>query len=258
MRFVEPRWIKINSIEIVIRNTKGTSLKIAHLSDFHWSNVVSLNYLEESFKKVKLEKPDLILITGDFLNEREKELEPYAKILHLLPAIAPTFACAGNHDGGLWAYERGSYTTTFEIKRLLEKSGINYLENSYKTIKINGSEVLIGGLGDLWAGNCGPEIFMNEYDSAKADLKIMLTHNPDSKITISENNWDLLLAGHTHGGQMIFPGGFAPFAPVRDHSLIKGLHRYRGKLIHITPGIGNLHGLRLNSRPEISILNVKI
>src|SRR3989338_3738794 len=181
MRFIEPIWIKTNFTEIQIKNHKHIEIKIAHVSDFHWSNVVSLDYLEESFKSIKSESPDLILITGDFITRRENDFSPYSKVLSILPSIAPTLACPGNHDGGVWAFERGSYETTFEVKKLLEESGIIYLENKFEIKIIKEVKILLGGLGDIWAGNCGPEIFIEEFDSTKADLKIILTHNPDSK-----------------------------------------------------------------------------
>lgn len=84
----------------------------------------------------------------------------------------------------------------------------------------------------------------------------MLCHNPDAKDKLRASAWDLMLCGHTHGGQLRLPGIGRPFAPVRDVRYVEGLRPWEGRLIHITRGIGNLHGLRFNCRPEINLLNL--
>jgi hypothetical protein len=87
-------------------------------------------------------------------------------------------------------------------------------------------------------------------------LVLLLAHNPDSKEEVANRPWDLMLSGHTHGGQLRIPAVGAPFAPVRDHRYVAGLLPWRDRWIHVTRGVGNLHGLRLNCRPEISLLSV--
>ena len=86
---------------------------------------------------------------------------------------------------------------------------------------------------------------------------IVLSHNPDSKELLKKYDWDLMCCGHTHGGQLVIPLiGFRPFLPVIDKSFPEGLLSWGKRHVHISRGIGNLHGLRFNCRPEISILNV--
>ena len=65
-----------------------------------------------------------------------------------------------------------------------------------------------------------------------------------------------MLSGHTHGGQLRIPFVGTPFAPVRDRRFVQGLHRWQDRWLHITKGIGNLRGMRLNCRPEISLLTL--
>jgi hypothetical protein len=114
----------------------------------------------------------------------------------------------------------------------------------------------ISTLGDLWA---------HEFDAAKAfggknaslDLpRIMLSHNPDTKDRLVQDNWDLMLSGHTHGGQIELPFLGTPFAPVRDRRFVKGLHTWNGRLIHVSKGVGSVYGIRINCRPEVSLITL--
>ncbi len=83
-----------------------------------------------------------------------------------------------------------------------------------------------------------------------------MSHNPDTKVMLQNYSWDVMLSGHTHGGQIWLPIIGAPFAPVEDKRFIAGLYRWDNRWIHITKGIGNVHGLRFNCRPEVSLLTI--
>ena len=93
-----------------------------------------------------------------------------------------------------------------------------------------------------------------------ADSKVpavLLSHNPDTKEGVASRHWELMLSGHTHGGQLRVPWlGATPFAPVRDKRFVAGLHRWNDRWIHITKGIGNVYGMRINCPPEISFLTL--
>ncbi len=93
-------------------------------------------------------------------------------------------------------------------------------------------------------------------DDSRRISRIVLSHNPDSKELLRDYSWDLLLCGHTHGGQLSLPILGTPFAPVHDHRYVYGLNQWNGRFIHTTKGIGNRHGVRFNCRPEVAILSV--
>jgi predicted MPP superfamily phosphohydrolase len=88
-------------------------------------------------------------------------------------------------------------------------------------------------------------------------LTVLLSHNPDVKEEVAPRHWQLMLSGHTHGGQLRVPWlGATPFAPVRDKRFVAGLHRWNDRWIHVTKGVGNVYGMRINCPPEISFLTL--
>ncbi len=259
-KFIESRWIKVKDTKIEISGTDSNKfdIRIVHLTDFHLGSDVSLDYLRSVFHQAVNQKPDLICLTGDYKTSGLiKNKAEYIDAIKILTAAAPTYACPGNHDGGLWARERGGTPNVDEIKFVLESAGVLFLENATSKIKIRKANIIIGGLGDIWADRCEPEKIEKDLDTSNVNLKIILTHNPDSKIQTKKLKWDLILAGHTHGGQLYIPLIGAPFAPIQDKKFVNGLYEYNGGKIYVSPGIGNLHGMRINCRPEISILDVK-
>ena len=85
-------------------------------------------------------------------------------------------------------------------------------------------------------------------EKSDTETTVLLSHNPDSKTEVQDHPWDLMLCGHAHGGQLWIPFFGAPFASIRDRRFVKGLRRWNNRWIHVTKGVGNLHGLRLNWR----------
>jgi hypothetical protein len=256
---VEPVWLRVRAIPVPVSSEKGRTLRIVHLTDLHWGGSVSREYLRRSLSRAAAQHPDLIVITGDFMGRKVRDPEAYSEALRKLSRAAPTFAVGGNHDGGSWAYRVGGYATTDSLRAIIQAANITYLENEYACPSIKGLRVCIGGMGDIWAGLAVPDAFRDRYDSENADLKIMLTHNPDSKALVAKDDWDLLLAGHSHGGQVVMPLIGAPWAPVRDKTRLRGLSRYEGRWMHVSPGVGSSgHRVRFNCRPEISVLEVRL
>jgi len=256
MSLIESRWISITEKHISVANkSNGKKIKIVHISDLHSSKYVSFEFLDKVIGKVIGLNPDLIIITGDFITGGILDYQKYKQVLSKLQSAAPTFACLGNHDGGKWALNKGGYYNTKDVKKLLFESGIRVLVNSAASLEINNRKFDIIGLGDLWAGECEPAKAFKEIKDDK-NFRIVLVHNPDSKEFLFGYKWDLMLAGHTHGGQLKLPIIGTPFAPVEDHKFVEGLHEWEGRHININRGIGNLYGMRFNARPEISVIKL--
>jgi predicted MPP superfamily phosphohydrolase len=257
--WIEPIWLNVREVPLEISTDKHKTLRVIHVSDFHWGNYVSHDYLRRSFRTIAEQHPDVILITGDFINKKLEEPAEYAEALRTLSRAAPVYAVAGNHDGGAWAERIGGYPTTDTVRAALLAAGLHYLENAYECPQIRNVRVCIGGLGDPWSHSSYPGLFMGEFDSAQADVKILLMHNPDAKESVKDGKWNLILAGHTHGGQVDIPFMGARWVQVADKSMISGLYEYAGRPLFINPGVGSSQRrARLGCRPEVSILKLTL
>ncbi len=254
MRFIEPESLEVTCKRVPIKGLKHP-LRLVHLSDFHASPVVDYALIERAVDLALEQKPDFVALTGDFITWEIKERPRYAKIIKKLTATAPVFACLGNHDGGRWAGRTHGLADPSHVVSLLDESGVCFLFNSRTTERIGECLVDIVGLGDLWSGDCQPER-IKDFHLYRRPV-FVLTHNPDSKELLLPFRWDLALCGHTHGGQLVIPFvGLRPFLPVKDKNFAEGLHRWHHHWIHITRGVGNLHGMRFNCRPEVSLLDL--
>lgn len=234
----------------------GRPIRIAHLSDLHASTVVPTSLIEEAVAGAIEFDPDVICVTGDFVTGSAGfNTVWYRSVLRRLSANAPTFAVFGNHDGGPWSLEGGGFPTTREVAELLEQSGIEVLNNRSRVLAIGGRPLQLAGVGDLWSGDVRPELAFADADPGLPT--VLLAHNPDTKSVVSGNSWDLMLSGHTHGGQVVVPGiGISP-APVWDRNYVSGLKKWRGRWIHVSRGVGNHSGVRFNCRPEVTHLQLE-
>jgi hypothetical protein len=251
---VEPTWLDVGRHDVAT-GSGGPPLKLLHISDLHASWCVSLKYIQEAIDLGISLKPDLICVTGDFITTTYNDFQSYQPILARLPAAAPTFASLGNHDGGLWARSHHGYKDTAHVRELIRLSGLELLHNCTKTFVVAGRKVALTGLGDCYSAEADPHQAFRSPAPAGA-LRVVMSHNPDTKVMLQKYSWDVMLSGHTHGGQIWLPIIGAPFAPVEDKNFIAGLYRWDNRWIHITKGVGNVHGLRFNCRPEVSLLTI--
>ncbi len=251
---VEPRWLDVGRHEVAT-GIGGPPLKLLHISDLHASWCVSLEYIREAIELGISLKPDLICVTGDFITTKYNDFESYQKILAPLPRAAPTFAIFGNHDGGLWSRLHHGYKDTALVGELVQRSGLELLHNRTRVVEVAGRKVALTGLGDCYSCEAIPQLAFRSPVPGGA-LRVVMSHNPDTKVMLQKYPWDVMLSGHTHGGQIWLPIIGAPFAPVEDKNFIAGLYRWDNRWIHITKGVGNVHGLRFNCRPEVSLLTI--
>lgn len=256
MRLLEPEWLEVTHHTVRLSGRHlPKPIKILHLSDLHASKRVTLEYIARAVKLGLSLNPDLVLLTGDFISSRFDQFARYAEILARLAKAAPSFACLGNHDGGLWARRKG-YADTRQVRQLLVDSGVRLLHNQSEQIRLQETNLWLVGLGDLWAQECEPAVAF-ATTRAEANLAtLVLSHNPDTKEQLQNYTWDMLFCGHTHGGQLYLPLIGTPFAPVEDKQFVEGLHDWRGRHIFITRGVGNVLGVRFNCRPEVSLITL--
>jgi len=250
---VEPRWLEVTETRIPLPAglEMDSPLRILHLADLHFGRYVPFSFIAEAIRRGLALRPDVICVTGDFYTVGHRcDDAVYAATLAPLAAAAPTFGTLGNHDGGVFGGPyRGEGTGA-----MLAHAGIRWLDNEITTLTVRGQRLHLVGLGDLWHGQCLPEIAFRGFVPGSRELTVALSHNPDSKNMLLAHPWQVLLCGHTHGGQIGVPGLAQRFAPVRDKRFLGGLYPYAGRQLYITRGVGNLHGVRIFCRPQVSLL----
>jgi uncharacterized protein len=253
-RWFESEWLRKSLIHVPSATESAHPVRLLHLSDLHASPVVSLPYLRRAIEAAVAWKPDVICVTGDFVTRKFEDVAGYSSVLRVLSSTAPTFASLGNHDGGYWAGDAGGYADVQWVTELLRASGIRLLHNDSAQVEIHGRRLSLVGVGDIWAGHLD---ISRAFARRRAGETILLSHNPDTKELLGAFEWDLMLCGHTHGGQLRVPWiGATPFAPVRDKRYVAGLGRWDERWIHVTRGVGSVFGLRINCPPEISCLTL--
>ena len=240
--FIEPNSLVVTNYKIENRDLSG--IRVAFLSDLHLKkrDYKRLNKIAIMTNK---QSPDVIILGGDFLNEQnyKKAMNPTLIAQKLSMLNIPVYGVLGQQD---WM------TDGEKISEALSAGGVTILENSSRRTVIKGRYVDIIGLADITAR--GMDIERAFYRTMRP--RILITHNPDVYYDIMEDV-DLILAGHTHGGQFILP--FTPplFVPSKfGVEFASGLINTRSNKMIISKGIGtSVLPLRLNCKPEIVIVD---
>jgi uncharacterized protein len=253
----EPRWLEVTRTAVPTSIASPTSVRILHLSDLHASWCVPWSLIEGAVAEGLAQNPDIVCLTGDFVTHGlDSDTSRYAQVLRRLSAAKPTFAVLGNHDGGSWAGARGGYPTHQAVTRLLEDAQVELLHNRALAVELPQARLNLVGVGDYWSNQVdAPRAFRGAAPGAST---LVLCHNPDANELLRPYPWQLMLCGHTHGGQVMIPFEGPRYAPVRDRRYVAGLNRFDGRHIYTTRGVGNVGGVRLGCRPEVTILNLPL
>lgn len=248
-RFVEPSWFELSYTRIPRIGLQAK--RILHIADIHISDGMNAAELEKGLEAGLSQRPNLICFTGDFVTTTSGfDRSGLYRLLRRAADTAPTYAVLGNHDGGAWLGRHGGSHSTQPLSELISSTGIRLLHNEAAVE----NDVTLIGVGDYWSGEFSPR---RAFAQAGVSLPtLVLCHNPDAKEALSHLPWNLMLSGHTHGGQARIPGINPPWAPVSDKRFISGLYAWAGRQIFITRGLGSPKHVRAFCRPEVSILDV--
>jgi uncharacterized protein len=241
---------EITEIDIHMRRLSAAhdGLRIVHLTDIHHSLYTPLEDVERAVKMANHLKPDLIALTGDYVTFSPTYIWPVAQVLGRLQARLGVFAVLGNHDFQVDADE---------VARALEAHQIHMLRNSHFALHSGHSRLWLVGVDDLWWDADDLEAGMRHIPAR--DPKILLCHNPVGVRMAAEHHIDLVLSGHTHGGQVRLPVVGALYTRSKlGKRFIAGWNRLDGTQIYVSRGIGKvLLPVRVGCPPEIACLNLR-
>lgn len=245
-----------------MENTK--EIKIALLADLHLGTNKKGGFVEKVAQKLNKEQPDLVLLGGDLIRASAKPKNVLERILNLayLKNISqnfPVYAVPGNHEYVVDGYHKFDYyfDSTPQIKRMLEEINIDYLQNEHRVIE----NFCLIGVDEVWAAKA--DLAKAKQDCPPELPKITLVHNPDFLYDYEKElaQLDLILSGHTHGGQIRLPfiGALTSGTNKIDKKYDQGLFEIGETKLFITRGLGeSFLPIRFLAPPEIAILEVKV
>lgn len=215
-------------------------LRIAHLSDLHMTGHLGREYYDVVVDESNALAPDLVVITGDIL-EKAACLSWIERTLGRLQAKHGKFFILGNHEMRL--------PDVAPLRAALTTCGFIDLGSRCETLAIDGTNILLAGTELPWFGTAPTP---PARDSA---LRILLSHSPDQLPFARANAFDLMLAGHNHGGQIRLPYLGALIVPSwYGFRYAGGLYFEPPTLLHVSRGLGGIHPIRLNCPPELALL----
>ena len=259
--------IELVRVPVRVRNLPDSlrGLKIGLLTDLHASSIVSSRLIKASGDLLLAEEPDLIAITGDFVSGatkflsgsigtfRKEHVTRCAEALSHLKAPLGIYGVLGNHD--FWS---GAESVETICETFTRHIGVVWLRNRSVTVKRGGASFRLLGVDDYWEPSCSLSAACRGLDGDS--VRILLSHNPDinDDIALSRERIDLVLSGHTHGGQVVMPVLGQPVMPSKFGQKYRaGLVRDGDRQTYISRGVGCLLApIRLNCPPEVTVLTL--
>jgi len=260
---------KIHNVKITLPNLPGAfnGLKIVQISDIHSGSFVSTKPLEEAVKLINAQNPDVIFFTGDLVNDRATEMEPFMDVLNKLNAPMGVYSTLGNHDYGdyvSWESQAAKVENLENLKKVHAQLGWRLLMNEHVPLKKQDAEIALIGVenwgdklhfpkyGDLQKAHAGTE---------KYPVKLLLSHDPShftNQVKQLYKDIDITFSGHTHGFQfgIEIPGfKWSPSQYVYKHWA--GLAQENNQYLYVNRGLGFLgYPGRVGILPEITVMEL--
>ena len=247
--YFESGWIRVHRETISVKNLPKAfhGKRFALLTDIHHGPFISLNYIRQIVEMTNELKPDAILLSGDYVHRHPKYIDPCFDVLANLKAPMGVFGVLGNHD---------HWESTADTRRAMQRNHVEELSNSGVWLESEGQRLRIAGVDDLWAGK--PDLNSELKDCRQDESAILLCHNPDFVEGITDSRVGLVVSGHTHGGQIVFPLIGAPRVPSRyGQKYLHGLVKTDATQVFVSRGVGTVTPpLRFYCRPEIVLITV--
>lgn len=249
---IEPGWFETVPVELRLPrlSPEFDGFRLAQLSDFHVSRALTGEQLVEGCRQVLALNPDMVVITGDMIDEKRDLRRSLDELLEGLRSLTEQVQVAfvlGNHD-----YWVGASI----IRKTLQELDILELRNDVLTLERDGQFLHIAGVDDPWEGKANLRGVLDKLPAAGA--AVLLAHEPDYADTSAKSGrFDLQLSGHSHGGQVVLPWLGPPILPYAGRRYPSGLYQVQSMFQYTNRGLGTTSPhVRLNCRPEITLFTL--
>ncbi len=274
----EAQWLRFQRRQLLVQGLPQQldGLKLLHVSDLHAGAPGTNDLAIARFVGAAMNAgADMILFTGD-MTDKQRDLSPYISRLASLDAPYGKFAVLGNHDHGVRKTVLQDLVRRFTgrsqfrpfvdtdpsrtVKRnrmLMMEAGIWLLDNECVHVTVGDDRIQICGIDDYQYGYARLDQVRQQLDPG-AGLRILLSHSPDA-VKEAGSDFQLVLAGHTHGGQICIPhpGKGKVMLSSSGSEFGEGIYRVNGTTLHVSRGVGTtLVPFRLLTRPEITLLEL--
>lgn len=230
--------------------TANSTLRVVQFSDVHLGESFSLERLQKVVLRINEQKPDMVVFTGDLVDvAREyRHRAEAADILARIEAPSGKFAIWGNHDYG------GGGSRHYES--MIADAGFTLLTNEHLTVLVAGNHrVTIDSLDDGFFG--APDYEKSNQAGPASDFTLLLTHEPDLVDNLKDYKADLILSGHSHGGQIRLPLLGALITPPLAINYVAGFYELPQGKLYVDTGIGTTRiPVRLFTPPQISVFDI--
>jgi uncharacterized protein len=244
----EPYMLTVEHQPIVLRKLPKEldGFRIVQLSDVHHGPFSSTEQIERAVQTANRLRPDIIALTGDYISRERHYAAPCAEMLGRLEAKYGVYAVLGNHD---------HWTDAALITDLFRAEGITVLINQGVHFEHRGASFWLAGVDDTMVGL--EDIPLALAGARKDEMKLLLAHNPIVLRRAARAGVDLVLSGHTHGGQVALRSDRSASGRPRRR-LLKGLGRQGNTQIYVNRGLGTvILPVRYGCPPEVSLLELR-
>lgn len=243
----EANMLEVEEVSILLKRLpkKLDGFRLVHLSDIHHSPFTGLEHIENAINIANDLKPDMFVLTGDYVSHEVEYIEPVAEVLGELESEYGTFACLGNHD---------HWTDAEAVTNSLRANGIKVLINEGFRFTANDVSFWLCGVDDYMLKQTDLNAAL--HGSFPDEMKMLLAHNPIIVRQAMKYNVDVMFSGHTHGGQINVRDKEKKILPKRRKPK-SGLYRRKNTQIYVTRGIGTVVlPVRYQCPPEISLITL--
>jgi predicted MPP superfamily phosphohydrolase len=250
--YLDTGHVRIKTSHVTIKNLpkEFNNLRLCLVGDIHVDRYTQKSKLEKLRETVQKGEEDLILFAGDLVSRGKKFIAPGLNVMCRPKQKLGAVACMGDHD---------YWSAVEEVPDGMKKCGWKFLENEHRLIPYKGRQILVTGVTNIYSRRTSKFDLERLLSRApRADLKILLVHQPRDYLveTAAEYGYHLVLAGHTHGGQIVLhPFGVPVTASQRETRFYRGQYRYKDMAVVVTNGIGlTLAPVRYHAPAEITKL----